>query len=58
MTLSSLKEKAASIAALPVVRKAGRALQAIFIFAVCYYLAIRIADIGWQEVTGFISFLP
>lgn len=58
MTLSSLKEKAASITALPLVRKAGRALQAIFIVAVCYYLAIRIADIGWQEVTQSLPSTP
>ncbi|WP_262693173.1 hypothetical protein [Kordiimonas aquimaris] len=58
MTLSSLKEKAVSITAHPLAHATGRALQAVFILAVCYYLAIRITDIGWQEVTQSLPSTP
>ena len=39
-------------------RIAGRILQAGFILAVCYYLIMRISDIGWQDVIHSLPSTP
>lgn len=58
MIFSQIKEFMLRLGAHPHTHKVLRVLQAVFIVMVCYYLANRVAALGWQDVINALPTTP
>ncbi len=58
MTIERVKSAVTAAWATPTARLLAKALQLSALVAICYYLALKVSDIGWQEIVGSLPTTP